>query len=237
MKIRHGQPLTRPRMIWTGLLTGVVGMVLAGVGVAVLSWTWSLIGAGLLLVGITVAIGNGILYDAHTGPPTGEVNDILQGGTRHGIAPRQERSTERSRLKAIEVEDRLDNLKTSTMQAPRPSPARPAGIVLVVVAAFLFVSQWTLYPPELPGQTNALRALGCAIVLAACGLRIALGRPHRSHRPSAAIAGVAGLLLLFNGFLSAHDSPVTPVTECICGSLVLVSAAIVLACRRPRSDG
>ncbi|MEZ0580553.1 hypothetical protein [Nocardioides sp. MH1] len=232
---RHHWPFTRPRWIWGGLLTAIAGMIVAGVGVAATSWIWSLVGAGTLLAGVGLAFAGGVLYDAHSGPPTEELKHVLQGGTRAGVAAGQTRSTPGSRRRARAVEARLDQLEAATAAAPRPYPVKPPAVILMLIALFLLVSQWELYPLEFPGQTNANRALGCAILFAACGLRIRFAQPLRRRRPSAGLAGVAGLALLCNGLLSPHDRLIMAVLESLCGLLAVLCAGVVFA-YRPHVD-
>jgi len=229
---RAREHLTRPRWIWSGLLIAIVGTITTGFGIDDASWTWSLIGTGLLLLGSGVAIAGGVMYDVHTTAPQREFTALRRGGTRPGVAPGSTSSTPRSRHRVREDERRLDGLEQATIQAARPYPIGPAGSVMLVVAGFLLVSQWELYPTGLPGQTNANRSLGCAIILALCGLRIVLGQPGQIHRVSAGLAGLAGLALLLNGLLAAHDRAATAGAESLCGALVL-GAAIVVAAHDP----
>jgi hypothetical protein len=233
--LRHHRPLTRPRWIWGGLLIAIAGMIVTGVGVAATSWTWSLIGAGTLLAGVGLAHAGGVLHDTHSGPPAEELKHVLQGGTRPGVAAGQTRSTPASRRHARAVEARLDQLEAATAAAPRPYPVKPPAVILMLIALFLLVSQWELYPLEFPGQTNANRALGCAILFAACGLRIGFAQPLRRRRPSAGLAGIGGLALLCNGLLSPHDRSIMAVLESLCGLLAFLCAGVVFA-YRPHFD-
>lgn len=229
--------VVRPRWIWIGLLAAVVGMVVAGLGVTWLSWPWSLAGALVLLSGIALALAGGVMYDAHVAPPSQELHQVLEGGVQDGLSWHETSATPTSRRRARQLEHRLDALEAATRQAPRPYPVRPAAVALIVVAVFLLVAQWELYPTETPGQTNANRALGCAIVIAVCGLRVAVGQPHRPRRSWAAVAAVAGLLLLLNGLLSPHERFATALAECVCGGIVLLSAAVVFAYRPAQTEG
>lgn len=232
MSTRSNEHLTRPRWIWSGLLIAIVGTVVTGFGVDDASWTWSLIGAGVLLLGGGVAIAGGVMYDVHTTAPQQELAAIRRGGISPGLAAGSTRSTPRSRRHARDAERRLDALEQATTHAPRPYPKGPAAIVMLVIAAILLVSQWELYPTEFPGQANANRSLGCAIILAMCGLRILLSQPETTHRISAGLAALAGLTLLLNGLLAAHDLTAAAGTECVCGALVL-TAGLVVAAHQP----
>jgi hypothetical protein len=236
MSTRSNEHLTRPRWIWSGLLIAVIGTITIGFGLDDTSWTWSLIGAGLLLAGGGVAIAGGVIYDVHTTAPEQELAAIRRGGTHPGLAPGNRRSTPRSRQHARDTERRLDSLEQATTRTPRPYPTGPAAVLMLVVAAVLLVSQWELYPTELPGQTNANRALGCAIIVALCGLRILLGQPGATHRISAALAGLAGLALLLNGLLAAHDRAAAAGAESICGALVDLAALVVAAHEPAETD-
>lgn len=113
------------------------------------------------------------------------------------------------------------------MAAPRPGPTRPAGWLLVLIAVFLIVAQWELYPLERPGQTNALRALGAAILVAMAGMRLitAVSRPPRI---AALVSVGAGLALLVNAVLAEHDVDATAAAEGVCGALAIVAGAAVL---------
>ncbi|GAA3836832.1 hypothetical protein [Nocardioides panacisoli] len=230
------QHLTRPRWIWSGLLLAIIGTITAGFGVDNGSWTWSLIGTGLLVLGSAVAIAGGVIYDVHTSAPRGELTAILRGGIRPGVAPGGTGSTPGSRRRAREAERRLDALEKATIQTPRPYPIGPAALAMLLIALFLLVSQWELYPTEFPGQSNANRALACAIVFALCGFRILLGQPGQAHRISAALAGLSGVALLLNGLLAAHDRTAAAGAEAICGA-VAVGAALLVAAHQPATNG
>ena len=232
MSDRRRNRTVRPGWVWSGLLTAIAGTVVIGVGVILLSWTWSLIGTGVLLAGAGISLAGGVMYDVHSTSPAVEISQVVDGDVHEGVAPGETRSTPESRQRAHELDRRLDTLERAVMQAPRPVPDGPAAVTMLLVAVFLLVCQWALYPTGLPGQTNANRALGCAIVLGLCGLRVLTSQPRQRHLVAGSLAGLASLTLLVNGLLAPHDRTVVAVAEGVCGALSVVSSAILLS-RQP----
>ena len=206
----------------------IAGTVVVGVGVAVASWSWSIVGLVVMALGAGAALRGGILYDARTsGAVQGEIRDVVEGNVHPGVVPGDTVSTPASRQRSRELDHRREALERATIQAPRPSMVQPAAGLLLLVALFLLVSQWELYPIGLPGQSNATRSLGCAIVLALAGLRIVTAQPDQRLRISSGLAALAGLLLILNGSLAQHDRLATAVAEVVCGALSCVAAAVV----------
>ena len=93
-----------------------------------------------------------------------------------------------------------------------------------MVTIVLMVSQWELYPLELPGQSNATRALGCAIVIGLAGMRILEGGAPQPHTVSVVATVVAGSLLTVNGAFADHARTATVAVEVICGLFCVLCA-------------
>ena len=117
------------------------------------------------------------------------------------------------------------------MPSPRPGLTRPAGWLLLLVTVFLVVAQWELYPLERPGQTNAVRALGAAIVLGFVGMRMASAN-ERPPRLAALVSIVVGVALVLNALVADHDVGATAGSEGVWGVLACLAGIVVLV---PRS--
>jgi hypothetical protein len=98
----------------------------------------------------------------------------------------------------------------------------------VVVTITLLISQWELYPLELPGQSNATRALGCAIVVGIAGMRIIEAGAGPRFTISIAATAAAGILLALNGAVADHAQTATAAVEITCGLACLLCAGGLL---------
>ncbi len=225
-----GRRTVRPRWIWGGIVVLLAGTTVLGIGVSVTSWTWSTAGLVVMALGAASAWGGGVMYDARTSAAVqAEISDVVDGNVHRGVAPGDTVSTPTIRQTSRHLDHRRKALERASIEAPRPSLVPPVGGLLMLVALFLLVSQWGLYPVGLPGQTNATRSLGCAIVLALVGLRILTAQADQRLRLSSGLAALAGLVLILNGCVARHDRLATSVVEVVCGALCWVAVAVVLA--------
>lgn len=104
--------------------------------------------------------------------------------------------------------------------------ARRVGLALAgAVAAWLTVSQWTIYPFTIIGQNNALRACGFAIVL---GLTALLGWNATHPRVPGLLCAAAGVGLLAVAIFMPHVADRSVISESVAGVLALLAAALVL---------
>jgi hypothetical protein len=75
-------------LVWGGLIVALLGICLLGWGIAVLSWTESVAGAMLLLVGGAASAGGGVMFDARTHLAVGEeMRQVREGDVHEGIGP------------------------------------------------------------------------------------------------------------------------------------------------------
>lgn len=131
------------------------------------------------------------------------------------------------RARSRALDERRRALTSASHTAPRPPLARLGAIIVLVVALFLLVAQWELYPTGQTGQTNGLRDLGLAIVAGQAALRVLLGQPGR-HLVSSMLLVLAGVALVFGAWLAAHDVTATLAAEATCGTLLVLSGAMSL---------
>ncbi len=143
----------------------------------------------MLGLGIVVAARGGLMNDfhAHASVRT-ELRNVVEGNVRPGLPPGTRFSTPEIRRKSRELDQQREVLErrldggASAVAGGRPRPAR-----CCLIALFLLVAQWKLYPAELPGQINANRSVGCSILMGLAGLRMLTAQPGRtacgSHRP------------------------------------------------------
>lgn len=233
----HKEHLVRPRWVWGGTGLLVAGAIVIGIGVDLTSWPWSIGGLVVLALGTVTAGRGGILDDFHgRGSVRTEIRNVVEGNVRPGVTPGICHSTPRSRRRVRRLGEQRTALERSSTEAPRPSPVGPAAVTLLLTALFLLVAQWELYPPELPGQVNATRSMGCVVVLGVAGLRMLTAQPGHRLRLSSAAAGLVGLLLVLNGVMAPHDRLATAVFETVCGLLACAAAAVVVAHEPPKGS-
>lgn len=213
----------RPRLVWGGTLVAVLGCCAAAFGGVATSWTWTLAGGALLGAGALAAYSGGVMRDTSSGVRS-ELAHLIHGQDRHGVAPGDMVTSPQAVTSARRVDRRRRRLEHAAATVPWRFPVRPTGGALVIVTIILLVSQWELYPLELPGQSNATRALGCAIVVGIAGMRIIeAGAGHR-FTVSIAAAAVAGILLTLNGALADHARTATAAVEMTCGLTCAICA-------------
>jgi hypothetical protein len=228
--------LVRPRRVWVGTLVALVGCIVIAVGVILTSWPWTVVGGVVLLAGGVVAYRGGVMYDARSGGLRPELTGLVRGRERRGVAPGDMVTAPRAVETSRRVDRRRRRLERAAASAPRRIPVRPTGGVLVLVAMFLLVSQWELYPLELPGQTNATRALGCAIVVGLSGMRVLEAGAGRSHTAPALATLASGGLLILNGAVADHARTATAAVEVACGVVCVVCAGALTVRSRERQE-
>jgi len=215
----------RPRWVWAGLALAVLGLAVVSAGVIALSWAWAVPGLVLLAVGVGAATRGGVLADSRTGSVGREAHEVERGGTRQGTAPGADvRDTE-----AEAVSRRADATRRELLAAAqhtgRPNLAPLGSGLALLVAAWLVVAQWTVYPTGSVPQANALRDLGVALVAALAGLRVAVAGPRVG---ASAVLGACGAALVLLGLLAPHVSTGVRVEEVVCGVLLVLAGAMAV---------
>jgi hypothetical protein len=70
----------RPRWTWIALAVMIAGLVLIGIGIVVLSWTWAIPGLILLGIGGAAALYGGFFYDVQGGASLStQMHDVKEG--------------------------------------------------------------------------------------------------------------------------------------------------------------
>jgi hypothetical protein len=193
----------RPRWVWGGPLLALIGAATLGLGVALLSWTFSALGAGLLLLGAAASLRGGVLHDAVPNLAVRrELRQVLEGDVHQGIVPGETVPAPATRRDAIAT-----NRSTRAVQDSAKHPndvhwAPVAGWVLLLTTV-LTVSQWELVAPTATGRDNSFRDTALSIALGLGGMRTALS-PGR-HLITTSITGLAGTALILAGLLADHD--------------------------------
>ena len=142
--------------------------------------------------------------------------------------PRRKRSLPRPQSPADIMalgEDMAEN-------AAEPWIAARDWAVLLLLCGLLVAAQWSIYPPEHPGQDNALRALGCGILIGFVGLRFCTAQPGSTHRIASALGALGGLLLVANAVLAPHVLWGTSALE-VCAGVVALAAAVATVVIEP----
>jgi glucan phosphoethanolaminetransferase (alkaline phosphatase superfamily) len=72
----------RPRWTWIALVVMIAGLVLIGVGIVALSWTWAIPGLILLVIGGAAALYGGFFYDVQGGAAvSAQMHEVAEGNT------------------------------------------------------------------------------------------------------------------------------------------------------------
>ena len=224
-------PLVRPRWVWGGLVLAVGGAALLGLGIALLSWWLSVVGAVVLLAGIAVGLRGGVAYDAHQVSARGELQKVVEGETRKGIVPGEMVHDPDAERASLEAEQTRRVVEQRSRVAGTPPLAPLAGWALVLLAVFLLFSQWELFPTTETGQDNGLRDLGLGILCGLAGLRIVVAGGR--HVVAAVVAVLAGVGLVLSGTLAEHTSAMTPWVVTLCGALALLSGVAAFVSPEP----
>ncbi len=189
-------PTVRPRLVWSGIGSAIVGLVLVGLGmINATSWlVWA--AAGVMVAGLLVAWRGGVVYDTRgQEPPHHEVKEAIEGGQHEGVSPAARAVGHDAEARARSLSEHEEELLARSTMTPAP-PVRPLAVfTLLLVGAWLLVGQWLLhYPFTVLGQDSALRDVGFAVVLALGALRLRL--PTRSLVSSGVCLLSGGLLVL-----------------------------------------
>ncbi|CAN5520984.1 hypothetical protein BH11ACT8_BH11ACT8_28040 [soil metagenome] len=228
----RGDRTVRPRGVWGGLAVAVLGLVLAGAGGVLSAWGLLVAGSVLVVVGAVTACRSGALYAVHTPADAATTaHEIVTDETYQGSAPGDLIDSAPAREKSRSLDHRREAIERQRSRTPVPALAPGAGIVLVLMAIGLLVAAGAFFPHTSVGSANADRALGCAIVAAATGMRFLLS-PGR-HQVFAAAAGLAGGGLILSGVIASHDRAGTVPLDVTCGAVVVLAAIICWASPTP----
>lgn len=217
-----GQHLVRPRRVWGGLGLALLGAVVLGLGVSLTSWAWSVPGVVLLLAGGVLGAAGGGLYDVRSGSVSTELEDVRRGEVHEGVAPGEMVEDPQAQQKSHDLDRQREELIRRTHEAPRPPLAPMGAAVALLVAVFLLVAQWELYPIGKLPQTNANWSLGFAVLAGLAALRL-LGAQRGRHPLAALLVVASGAGLLLRAFLASHETGSTTAAEATCGVLLVLS--------------
>ncbi len=208
--------VVRPRWSWGGLGLLVVGGVVAGTGVALTRVWLMVVGAVVLGAGSFAALRGNLFYDIEGGS--------LSSGARTSVAPGASARVDDDELRSEVAEEEHGLAVARSREVVRPTLRRPAALLLVLVGAWLVVTQGTFYTEGDPsGRQGTFRALGGGLVLLLPGLHLLL---KRSSVVAAALCLVAGVGLVLGGILADTSDLRGPVNEVVCGVLVLLAAPL-----------
>lgn len=231
--------LVRPRRVWSGLALGLLGVGLFALWTATWRPAAGIAGVALMLLGAGVAWRGGILYDTrgshdpHGSPGASqELADLAHNRVHRGTAPGDMVIDPRLRAEAAATNRRTAALIRASEATPRPT-FDTAAAALLLGAAIALVAIQGVYPHTTTGQSNGLRSLLLAVVIALSALRLLVGQ--RPGRAPSAIAGLCGVVLIARALLVDHDRPVTVGLEIGIGAWVVLMALLSLD-RPPRVE-
>jgi hypothetical protein len=224
-----------PRWVWVGTVLAVAGLVLVSAGLMTHSLVLDAVGLVVVTAGAGLAWRAGVLRDTHTGSAVREVTDVRRGrvhrGTDAGDMVHNRAAQEESRAADQRRHEFLERSRRTQVGAL----AHGAAVIMLVICLVLLYAQWALYPTGRTAQNNALRALGVAVVVSLCGLRILTA--HQPKRPAAVLAGLAGAVLALFGPLAPHQQTSVAWTETALGTLIVLAALAALASPPDATDG
>lgn len=234
----HGSPtrrrhhLVRPRWVWAGLVLALIGACVLGLGVSAVSWTLSITGTVLLLVGAAGSLRGGVMYDAVPSFALGkELRQVREGDAHEGVAPGETITSPQARKDALETNQTTRELEAAAHHRTNVQWAPVAGWLLLLVTAVLIMPPWELVAPTATGRSNSFRDTGLAILLGLGGLRLAVA-PGR-HSIAAGITLLAGPGLVLGGLLADHAHPGLAIVEVTSGCLAILCSLIAYVSPAP----
>ncbi len=202
----------RPRWSWSGLALLVLGGIVGGLGVAIVSVPVIVVGVVVLAVGAGAAIYGGLFYDIEAG--SASIHDAKR---------------EVPGASAVVVDEELQDdvgsqeRRLAAMRARpavRPSLRRPAAALLLLVAVLLLATQGAFYADDPTGGAGTLRATAAAIVIGLPALYLLL---VRASIIAAAPVLLAGIGLVASALLADHATAQSQASELVFGLLVLLA--------------
>lgn len=225
----------RPRWVWSGLLLILVGLVVLALGLVGRSLVWSLVGPVVAAVGGFLTWRGGVMYDVHGSRPLRqEATELVHDDVHEGRSPTERMSHETAEQIARGNDERRRELLARVESDDFPSLAPVGVVVLLLMAVWLFVSQFVLaYPFTATGQSNALRDTGFAIVIGLCGLWMRQLGP----RPVATgLCLLCGVLLVVFALTQSHAAGRTEWNEILTGAVVIGAAALTVSPGRGHAE-
>jgi hypothetical protein len=230
----HDRPvhLVRPRWVWIGVATAIVGMVLAGVEMMIGTTAWTLVGAAVIIIGLAVGWLGGIMYDVHaTKALHHEVPEIIRGDVHEGISPSDQRHGQLTKRQAEPQGSQQSPTLGNPTPAVIPTPAlAPLGAMgLLVLACWLLAGRWLVsYPKTVHGYANGEHDLTFAIVVALCAIWL---RQIGPNKIMTGLASLWGVLLVVAAVALPHDASGVEWDEATVGVLVLLCAGLTLSAK------
>jgi hypothetical protein len=213
----------RPRWIWIGLACLLLGLATTGVGIMTTSLAVVVPGVVVLALGAASALHGGLYYDTR-GQTGGVLKSVREDPHYEEPGPEASSHDQEAQERSEEVDETRRRALTASMRTPMP--LLPVGAVLMlVVCVWLVVTQGSVYPTTSRGQSDGLRDMGVAIVVALGSLRLLVaGR-------QVWISGVmvlAGACTLVPGLVVAHGTSTVTVSEAMSGALIILGALLTL---------
>jgi hypothetical protein len=222
--------LVRPRLVWGGLGTALLGMAAIAVGRVLEVLPVTAVGLVALLAGAVAGVRGGVLYDAfRRSPARAELRGVASGGARAGVVPGDRVVSSDAARCAAAATRAARALEDERRAAPAPPLSPLAGWVLVLVTVVLVASQSQLVAHDATGRASSYRDTGLAILLGLAGLRLALGSGR--HRLSSLVAAAAGLGLVAGGLWTGHHHPGLAAVEVACGTVSVLAALAAVGSR------
>lgn len=194
--------VVRPRRVWVGVGTALVGMVVVGVALVVTPEWLALVGAAMVVAGAAFAWWNGVLADAHGGgmsqAAAAEEDEERHDDAHVGTLPGDRLRDERAVSDAAHAEAAAASVESTEQHHPAPSPVEQgrAAAAIVGLSALWLVVTLPTFDLEPENRDAALRQAVIAIVLALAAARMVVTGPTVRWAASAAVASALLLLSL-----------------------------------------
>lgn len=164
-----------PRFVWAGLTLAIVGALVLGVGIVMLSWVIALAGALLGILGAVIGVLGGALNDARPELAVGEeLRQVVRGDVHAGVAPGEmidSASARREARRTSEVAREILGGRRST-----GAPVRAAALVHDGLAARgQRMRMMVVSPVSGGGRGRTVLRSALLVALLLLGLRRALG--------------------------------------------------------------
>jgi hypothetical protein len=218
------RPLVRPRVLWGGVATALLGAGLAGLGVILVSALVAVAGCVALALGAGLAWHGGLAYDTRRGTSLEhEAEEVVEGDAQPGTRPSRRIEDRELRRRAADQTRRTEGILARTTRGRAPALAPIGGVLLGLTAIGLALAIGALYPRDVVTPTRVDGLL--VTILALTSIRVLTARKPTPLTATVSLA--AGLMLLLLAWVGP-DVTVVQGIRVVTGLLAVIASAICL---------